>query len=162
MRSVALIFMLGLLGGCTTSNQELVRDYHNDGLHLFKQGRYSDAEESFQAALKLQPADPGIYYNLGQTYDYLHRKQEAEKYYRECILRSPNHAGARHALTILLMNQNKQQEAVEGVEDWLKKSPIALPRMPRMVFFGSKWVICQGPRPATSRLWPWTPTTQGC
>ena len=123
MRSVALIFMLVLLGGCTTSNQELVRDYHNDGLHLFKQGRYSDAEESFQAALKLQPADPGIYYNLGQTYDYLHRKQEAEKYYRECILRSPNHAGARHALTILLMNQNKQQEAVEGVEDWLKKSP---------------------------------------
>ncbi|MFZ9794181.1 MAG: hypothetical protein ACO3F3_17790, partial [Gemmataceae bacterium] len=61
MRSVALIFMLGLLGGCTTSNQELVRDYHNDGLHLIKQGRYSDAEESFQAALKLQPADPGIY-----------------------------------------------------------------------------------------------------
>ena len=121
-RWLVLIIIVGM-AGCNQTNQELVKDYHNDGMQLFKMGRYSDAQESFQAAQQLQPADPGIYYNLGQTYDYLKLPYDAEKCYKECIVRSPNHAGARHALTVLLMNQNRQDEAVKGIEDWLAKNP---------------------------------------
>ena len=149
-RWLVLIIIVGMVG-CNQTNQELVKDYHNDGMQLFKMGRYSDAQESFQAAQQLQPADPGIYYNLGQTYDYLKRPYDAEKCYKECIVRSPDHAGARHALTVLLMNQNRQDEAVKGIEDWLAKTRTALLPTRKMVGFGKPLVICPEPNLAISR-----------
>ncbi|MSR29980.1 MAG: tetratricopeptide repeat protein [Gemmataceae bacterium] len=122
IRYLPILALLTSLG-CQPTQHELVKDYHDDGLRLFQQGRFKDAQDSFQAALKLQPADPGIYFNLAETYDYLNRSQEAEKFYKECILRSPNHVGARHGLNALLVKQSRTQDAILLSEDWLKKQP---------------------------------------
>src|SRR5262245_1740601 len=59
MRWPGWVLAAGLcLGGCASPVQERVRDYNLDGLHLFQQGDYAAARESFQAALDLEPGNP--------------------------------------------------------------------------------------------------------
>src|SRR5947209_369412 len=98
MRRVWGILGIGLvLAGCTPVVQERVRDYNQDGIHLYAQGDYLAARESFEAALALQPEDAGLLYNVGECYDHMGNMARAEHYYGECLLRAPNHAECRHA-----------------------------------------------------------------
>lgn len=111
------------LAGCVSLGEERVQDYNEDGVHLFLQGKYADARDSFQAALALKADDPGIVFNLGECYDKLGDSARAEKYYRECIARVPNHEPCRHALADLLVRANRRPEAVQLVQDWLAGEP---------------------------------------
>jgi Tfp pilus assembly protein PilF len=112
-----------LVGGCTLDNSEIVREYNNDGLHLFQQGDYPHARECFQAALKLAPEDVSLRYNLAESYERMGKLGEAEKLYQECLQRDPNHADCRQALCVLLVRQGRRDEAVQMVEAWLTREP---------------------------------------
>jgi Flp pilus assembly protein TadD len=109
-------------GACVPGAPELVRQYNEDGVFLFQRGRYDYARESFQAATVLQPENPDLLYNLGQCHDRLAEAARAEHYYRETLLRSPNHPECRHALTLLLVRQGRRDEAVQMVADWMRQS----------------------------------------
>jgi Tfp pilus assembly protein PilF len=112
-----------LVASCTTTDQDRVRAYNLDGVQLFERGAFADARDSFQAALAVQPGDPDLLYNLAQCYDRLGQRDKAEPLYRQCLQRKPNHAPCRHALTVLLWETNRKEEAVQLVEDWLKSQP---------------------------------------
>src|SRR4051812_18819880 len=79
------------LFGCATDVQERVREYSQDGLVLYQRGDYRGARETFEVALKLQPDDPALLYNLGQCYERLSDVPKAESTYAQCLTRQPNH-----------------------------------------------------------------------
>src|SRR5437764_11832527 len=98
MRGVRAAVGLALiwLGACAPTNQDRVRDYNEDGLHLFRHGEYAKAAESFEAAIALEPGDPALLYNAGRCYDHAGDPARAERYYTACLQKAPNHAGCRN------------------------------------------------------------------
>ena len=114
-----------LAAGCVAPNPiaERVRDYNEDGVHLYQQGSYAGARDTFRAALALQPADPNLLYNLAQCYDRLGQTAQAEQVYQDCLRRAPNHPECRHALTLLLVNSGRRADAARMVDDWLAREP---------------------------------------
>jgi tetratricopeptide (TPR) repeat protein len=117
-----LVALALCVSGCESASQERLRDYKQDGAHLFKLGDYTAAGQSFQAALALQQ-DPGLFYALGECCDRLGDTTKAEQYYHQCLERAPNHADCRHALASLLMRVGRKDEATGQVEAWLAREP---------------------------------------
>lgn len=115
--------MLVVAVGCSTTVQDKVRDYNADGLQLFQAGQYDKARETFAAAIELAPEDTTLRFNHAQCYERLGDVKKAETMYTECVQRSPNHAESRQALCTLMVRQNRRDEAVKMVEEWLTKEP---------------------------------------
>jgi Flp pilus assembly protein TadD len=112
-----------LLASCTPTSQELVKQYNDDGVLLFERGNYAAARQSFGAAQKLAPDDVAVLYNLGQCHDRLGEPAKAEPLYKECLIRSPNHAACRHSLAVLWVKAGRQPQAERMIEDWLAREP---------------------------------------
>src|SRR5262249_58264843 len=110
-----LVIVLGS-AGCAEVSQERIRDYNQDGVHLFQMGNYQAARESFQAAQKLSPEDAALHYNIGECYDRLGSSTRAEQSYTECIQRAPDHADCRHSLTSLLVRTGRRDAAERMVQ----------------------------------------------
>jgi protein O-GlcNAc transferase len=119
------ILSLGLLliCGCVAPNRERAQQFNDDGIHLFRQGNYRDALESFEVARKLAPEDAALHYNLAQCYDRLGDYPKAEKCYHDCLQQSPEHTDCRYALTVLQFRTGRRTEAVQSIEDWLAREP---------------------------------------
>lgn len=109
--------------GCGTADLERVRYFNDDGVYLFERGDYRTAQDSFEAALALQPGDAHLLYNLGQCCHRQNRMSQAETHYRQCLQVSPNHADCRHALVVLLLWDGRRREAEEMIDDWLRREP---------------------------------------
>ena len=60
MRRLGWVMVLAsVAAGCaSTDNDQRLRDYNDDGVHLFERGAYKDASESFQAASPSSPPTP--------------------------------------------------------------------------------------------------------
>jgi Tfp pilus assembly protein PilF len=122
-RGLGLLVVSLILSGCVAPDHDRVRDYNEDGVHLFRSAEYEDARQSFQVALTLRPEDANLHYNLAQCYDRLGNTTKAEQAYANCLARSPNHGPARHALAGLLVRQGRVEETKRMVEDWLTREP---------------------------------------
>src|SRR5262245_43405761 len=108
MRRIIGFMALALaLGGCAQDTAERLKAYNDDGLALYSQGQFHDARESFEAALALQKDDPGLLYNIAQCYDHDGNVPQAERYYQECLAHDPSHVAAHHALTKLLVRNQR-------------------------------------------------------
>ncbi len=114
-----------LAAGCAAPGgvAERVRDYNEDGVHLYQQGSYAGARDTFRAALALQPGDANLLYNLAQCHDRLGQAAQAEQLYQDCLRRAPDHPEARHALTLLLVNSGRRAEAAKMVDEWHARAP---------------------------------------
>jgi Tfp pilus assembly protein PilF len=123
MRSTWLPALAGALIGCTTLDQERLRDYSDDGAAMFRCGRYDDARDSFEAALRLKPSDPGLLYNIGQCQDRGGDPAGAERAYRACLEIAPDHPPCRQAQAALLVRLGRRDEAGRIIEDWLGARP---------------------------------------
>ena len=104
----AAIHHLGATSGSTPA--ERARLYNEDGVHMYQQGDYAQARESFRAALQLTPEDVGLIYNIAETYERQGALAEAERHYYECLDRSPNHVVCRHTLASLLVPSGGAKE----------------------------------------------------
>jgi Flp pilus assembly protein TadD len=111
-------YLLVVLVGCDATQQERVRLYNEDGIHLFSQGNYREAADSFEQALLLQPGDPVLMFNLGQSFDRAGRTPQAESYYLECLKRNPTMADARQAYANLLTRTGRTDNAHRLIEQW--------------------------------------------
>lgn len=116
------------LGACGCGS--LARNDNAEGVKLYQQGNYLGAVNSFQEALAKQPGNPDCFYNLGATYHQqakLFRRtddlQTAEQYYHLCLARNPDHAACQRALAVLLVEENRRDEAVAQLEAWAARQP---------------------------------------
>ncbi len=71
--------------------------YQNMGETYYKLGRYSEAEESLKAALRLNATVATTYYSLGLVHEKQSHRLEALKAYREALKLAPDSAVARKA-----------------------------------------------------------------
>jgi tetratricopeptide (TPR) repeat protein len=111
------------VSGCAQDSAERMKAYNEDGLSLYREGRFYDARESFEQALKLKTDDTGLLYNVAQCYDHEGNAPLAEKYYNECLVKDPNNAPCHHGLTSLMVRNQRMPDAAKHVETWLASSP---------------------------------------
>jgi len=119
--------ILGLLGGCKSfSSQGL----NAEGVRLFEQTRIQEAMEEFQRAIDRDPTNADGYYNLAACYHRLatmHRRPadvaQAERYYYLCLDRAPNHRECYRGLAVLLVEQDRKEEAFRLLQNWADRSP---------------------------------------
>jgi len=111
------------LAGCETPAQDRARPFNDDGVYLFQRRDYGAARESFEEALRFQPKDPAVLYNLGQCFDRQNIPDKAELYYRQCLEQDANHASCRHALAVLRFRTGRSKQAEQFIEDWLIQDP---------------------------------------
>jgi protein O-GlcNAc transferase len=120
--SLMLLHLL-LLPGCASVADQRVKDFNDDGVHMFARGDFVAARDSFEAALTLTPQDPGLLYNLGQCHDRLGDWRNAEQYYLTCLQVAPTHGDARQAQAALLYRTGRTGEANRAIQDWLEQQP---------------------------------------
>ena len=84
--------VLLLLAGCAPTGQERLNVLTTDGVHLYRQGAYSNAQETFRAALEIRPNDPDLLFNLARCHEKIGNQPAADKGYQECLQRAPDHA----------------------------------------------------------------------
>ncbi len=106
------------------------RNDSSQGVQLYQQGNYLGAVNHFQQALARQPGNPDCFYNLGATYHQQAKvfgstpdRQVAEQYYHLCLARNPNHEACQRALAVLLVEENRSDEAIAGLQQWAASQP---------------------------------------
>lgn len=87
------------------------------------------ALQKFQQAVQTDPANPDSYYNMAATYhkmaDLHHQKtdlQQAEAYYHQCLDRDPNDQDCYRGLAVLLVSEQRQQDAQKLLEGWAESA----------------------------------------
>lgn len=117
---------LALAGGCGG----LSRNDNAAGVQLYQQGNYLGAVSHFQQALAKQPGNADCFYNLGATYHQQAKLfgrpadlQTAEQYYHLCLARNPNHEACQRGLAVLLVEENRRDEAVAQLAQWAQRQP---------------------------------------
>ncbi len=121
---VPTFLVLITLVGCASDDQQRLVDFNEDGVYLFQKGDYVRARENFEFALtKFKPNDPTLLYNIGQCHDRMGQRKEAEKLYRECLEKDPNHAACRQAFARLLVLEGRPTEARNMIQGWLTSQP---------------------------------------
>jgi tetratricopeptide (TPR) repeat protein len=135
-RLAMMLLCLGLTTACGCTN--FVANRNNaDGVTLFQRGQYQEALIQFQAATYADPANADGYYNLAATYHRLGRLQNhndylarAETCYRQCLERNPNHRDCHRGLAVLLIEENRANDAFTLVQNWAAQAPsLAEPRV---------------------------------
>jgi tetratricopeptide (TPR) repeat protein len=83
--------------------EEKFEDALADGNDARDARKFSDAEASYRAALKLKPRDARAHYGLGNVFTDQQRWDDAEKIYRQAIEIVPNNPEALMALSFVLV-----------------------------------------------------------
>lgn len=120
-------------GGCrwTSTGQNTL------GVRLYQQGRYSEALQQFQTALRSDPSNPDAYYNLASTYHKVGVGQkdqqlieQAESLYNQCLDLQPNHVDCHRGLAVLLAESGRPDSAMTFLKNWAATNPsMADPRI---------------------------------
>ena len=89
------------------------------------QGRYSEAIENLEKALKLQigSGDLQTHLNIGDTYYGMGHHEKAIPHYQDAILLNPNHANAHLLLGLSYRALNRKGEALAHFERVLRIEP---------------------------------------
>ena len=114
-------------GGCSsiTANGK-----NSEGVRLFNQARYEESLQRFQLAAYRDPDNADAYYNLGATCHRLGtisqdpgQLSQAEGYYNQCLDKDENHTECYRGLTVLLVQQDRSEEAFRLLEGWVDRQP---------------------------------------
>jgi len=98
----------------------------NLGIALFNQKKLEDAESHLRKALELKNAGPTGHYYLGLTLVSLKRYDDALKEFETTVANGGENLALAHKyLGGLYMNANKQQQAADELEKYLKLDPKA-------------------------------------
>lgn len=125
--AVMLLACLGLASGCgSVASQGL----NAQGVRLFQQNRYQEAMVCFQQAIDNDPLAADGYYNMAAAYHRLgtvNRNpadlQRARNNYDLALSKDPNHREAYRGLAVLLVEQDRSEEAFRLLEGWAAQAP---------------------------------------
>lgn len=118
-----LCAILATLAGCATVEHDRVREYRADAAQLVSRSDYKGAIETYEAAMKLAPRDPDLYFQTGRCHEKLGNHARAEAAYKATLEIDANHIPARHALVGLLVANQRRAEAHKAVSAWLASHP---------------------------------------
>ena len=102
----------------------LVKAHINLIILYGRKGDFQQAEEHFQAAVKLNPSQfPDAYYNYGVLLVGEGRLDEAEKAFRQALEARPSYADAHNNLGNLLERQGNSTEAIAEYKKAIEAKP---------------------------------------
>lgn len=108
-------------------NAERPESHLNLGLVALAVGDTAQAEASYRAALRLDPAFGPAYVNLADLYRAQGREQEGESLLRSGLEATDDKAALAHALGLLLIRQDRIEDAIT----FLGEAADAAPEQPR-------------------------------
>ena len=125
-----IIAVVGLIVISAAGCSMVAHSENVTGVSLFQEGRYAEAGQRFQQAVNTDPNDADGYYNLAATYHRLGKVnnqpaelQQAESYYHLCLDKNPNHLDCHRGLAVLLVEENRPQDAFNLMQRWTEQSP---------------------------------------
>ena len=83
------------------------------GRELVSEGRYKEALDNFELAVKLAPGNADAWAELGTCQLYNYQSELAEEALRRALALEPDHLGARHALGNLYLRRGEENKAEE-------------------------------------------------
>jgi tetratricopeptide (TPR) repeat protein len=95
----------------------------NRGNELLAQGKAAEAVEVFKEAMRLNPKDDDVHYNLGLALARLGKYEESIQQYQEALRIFPNYAEAHNNLGNVLMRLDRNDEAIQHFEQAVKIMP---------------------------------------
>lgn len=105
------------------ANPDLTVKLVAEGNELLQQGNYSEALSRYDQALRIDPADEDLHYNLGIALAKLGKIDEAKKQYEEALRIFPDYVEVHNNLGNLLMNEKKLAEAIEHFQQAIRIMP---------------------------------------
>ncbi len=122
-----LLAALCLVGpGCAVNGRAL----NSQGVALYQQGNLDAAQATFQKALSNEPTNANIYYNVARVHHQKARQfqrpdeyKQAEQWYHLCLDNDGNHRECHRSLSLLLVEDNRSEQAFTFLERWAARSP---------------------------------------
>ena len=108
-----LLFLL-LLPGLSAAQD--VQSYIDQGIKHSQAGRYDQALQAFDQALKLKPNDPALITFKGIVYYARGQNDRAMKEFEAAIKLNPNFGRAYYQRGMVYQSQEKYQPAVEDIQ----------------------------------------------
>ena len=97
-------------------NAERPESHVNLGNFHVEQGRFTDADASYRAALRIDPDHIPAYVNLADLRRAEGRDDEGEAFLRRALEIDPDLAATHHALGLLLVRRDRLAEALDELE----------------------------------------------
>ncbi len=102
------------------------RSLNNDGVDLYKEKKYGDAEINFRKGIEKEPGKFKGYFNLGDNYYKLGKFDEAIKSYKSALGKTTSgteKADAYHNIGNALLKKGQYQESIDAFKNSLKLNP---------------------------------------
>lgn len=136
-QSVSTWMLLALICLCGSGCAVNGRAMNSQGVSLFQQGNLDGAQVAFQKALSNEPTNANIYYNMGRVHHQKARQfnsadeyKQAENWYHLCLDHDMNHRECYRSLALMLVEDNRSEQAFTLIERWSTRSPsIADPKV---------------------------------
>lgn len=126
MKKIMLgILILSGLSAIPTFGQSF-RSLNNDGVDLYKEKKYGDAEINFRKGIEKEPGKFKGYFNLGDNYYKQGKYDEAIKSYKSAIGKTTSNtekADAYHNIGNALLKKGEYQESIDAFKNSLKVNP---------------------------------------
>lgn len=119
------LFLLITLSGSTLFAQS-TRGLVNDGVELYKEKKFADAEVNFKKGTENSPESFEAKFNLGDAYYKQERYDDAIKSFQSALVNSKNdqeRAKIFHNIGNSLLKSQKTQESVGAYKEALKLNP---------------------------------------
>jgi tetratricopeptide (TPR) repeat protein len=94
--------------------------------HLYASlGQFEDAERCFLDALRLDPANGDMHFNLGYVYDRLGKREQAIAAFKEAVSLRPGIDRAWYGLGMAYASLGRHTEAAQALEEAGKLQPMS-------------------------------------
>jgi tetratricopeptide (TPR) repeat protein len=101
------------------------KKYREEGEAFYKAHQYNEAIEAFNHALRLNPAQPVVYFNLGVIYGELQQYKEAIKAYQEAVRLKPDYPLAYFNMGNAYLDGGEYGKAIEAFKEASQLDSIA-------------------------------------
>lgn len=121
-RTAICVGLLMVMSGCCATNGWVM---NNSGMGYYHKGNYSMARGEFERAVMDSPRSPDFRHNLAMAMQKQGDVQQAETVLRHNLSVDPMHQPTYHALTQILISQQRVDEADHLLTGWRESQPYA-------------------------------------
>jgi tetratricopeptide (TPR) repeat protein len=123
MKFIYALFILLLALMTSAQCQQTAKDWCNNGVVLNNQGKYDDAINAFDEAIRLDPNDAKAWYNKGKTLNAQGKYDEAIQACDEAIWLDPKLVWAWYNKGIAFDNLGKYDDAIKAYDEAIRLDP---------------------------------------
>lgn len=124
MQVKIFLLILVFINFAFAQSDQLLND---SGLVYYYKNQFKLALKEFEAALKINPNNFEVYYNIGRTYYQMNNLKEAENALKKAIELKPNYIAAKNLLKKIQSEINTDKEQKANLFTFSKKVKIQLP-----------------------------------